>query len=510
MENRESSALLSRLDRGESLPTVVAEESAAACVKLLLSACRSDRFHPDLPPFRLLCRLATTPDQEVAALTTALIYHQVVEPLCDDFSAIACTQIHQLLAGLVAFIATTPGGRHLAELLGQCQLFEPEELLGRWRQIISPAGFPTPAELAKIEAILIPSRITAGADVAITSVLIQRLAAALPQAEIILVGPAHLSELFHGLPRVRHLPFEIDRHGNLAARLLFWPDLLATTGAALAGCPAEGALVVDPDSRLTQLGLLPLATGARTCHFPSQILTGPKEAGSLSALANHWLDLWLGKAAPAFPLVAPPPAKIAAALGFCGRLRDAGAERLLLVNLGVGGDQRKSLPEEFERRLLDRLLARENAIIILDMGCGSEEKARAEKLVAWLAAAGRKTAQIRDEELPDRPAPFRHGTIALCSSMGTLAALTGGVDCYLGYDSCGQHLANGADAQSLTIFAGFPTERFLQRWSPLSRNGRSTIIPVTDRNPSPAATAALIELISNTVQPSSAPEVNFE
>jgi len=505
LDNRESVALLARLDRGESLPRKVAAASAAICAEEIFTACRKDSFRPDLPQFRLLCRLATGQDPKLTDLSTTLIYRQIVEPLCDDFSANACTQIHQLLAGLIVFIAATTAGRALHEALAEGQLSSPEALLSRWRRLTSPAGFLTPKELKKIETILIPSRITAGADVAITSVLVQRLATALPQAEIILLGPNHLSELFHGLPRVKHLPFEVARHGNLADRLLFWPDLLSTTGAALAGRPAERVLVVDPDSRLSQLGLLPLARGARTCHFPSQILTGPPGKGSLSALANHWLDIWLGKAAPAFPMVAPPPAKVAAALGFCERLRGAGAERLLLINLGVGGDQRKSLSEEFERQLLDQLLARENTIIILDMGCGSEEKVKAEKLVALLAAAGRKTAQINDEELTTTSAPFRHGAIGLCSSIGTLAALTGGVNCYLGYDSCGQHLANGANVPAVTIFAGFPTERFLQRWSPLSRSRRSCIIPVTDRNPSPATTAALIELITKTVNQQAAP-----
>ncbi|NTV13698.1 MAG: hypothetical protein HGA96_07195 [Desulfobulbaceae bacterium] len=499
MDNRESSALLSRLDRGETLPDSVAAASSSACVTQLLTACQSDIFRPELPNFRLLCRLATAANQKTAALTTSHIYRQLVEPLCDDFSATACDQIHQVLAGLIAFIATTSNGRALGELLAQCQLNGPNALFNRWRRLTSPAGFPAPAELNKVETILIPSRITAGADVAITSVLLQRLATARPEAEIILLGPAHLRELFHGLPQVQHLPFEIDRHGNLAARLLFWPDLVTTTTAALAGRPADRVLVVDPDSRLTQLGLLPLFPGARTCHFPSQILTGPPGHASLSALANAWLDNWLGRTAPAFPRVAPAPAKVAAADSFCGRLRAAGSARLLLVNLGVGGDLRKSLPEEFERQLLDMLLATENTIIILDMGCGSEEKVKAEKLVEFLAAAGRKTAQVEDKELALRPAPFRHGVIGLCSSIGTLAALTSGVDCYLGYDSCGQHLANGADAAAITLFTGFPTQRFLERWSPLSRSGRSFIVPVPDRNPSPATSAALLELITGIV-----------
>ena len=133
------------------------------------------------------------------------------------------------------------------------------------------------------------------------------------------------------------------------------------------------------------------------------------------------------------------------------------------------------------------------------MGCGSEEKVRAEKLLGFLADNGYQTTRLQDWQLPTVSVPFKHGVIGLCSSLGTLAALGGGVDCYLGYDSCGQHLANGAGAPTVTIFAGAPNPRFLERWSPLSPTGTGLIIPVTNREPSSAETAATIARITQSV-----------
>ena len=42
----------------------------------------------------------------------------------------------------------------------------------------------------------------------------------------------------------------------------------------------------------------------------------------------------------------------------------------------IRGDERKQLADPFEVKVLGQLLDRANSIIILDMGCGSEEKGR--------------------------------------------------------------------------------------------------------------------------------------
>jgi ADP-heptose:LPS heptosyltransferase len=384
---------------------------------------------------------------------------------------------------MLSYLAGTEQGRELAKALDHSGLANPSRMLDHWHRGISPTGYPPQPVLNQLEKILLPSRITTGADVAISSVLIERLLRALPLAEIVLVGPAHLAELFSGLPRVRHLNFSINRQGTLAERLLYWPALLKATAREIDGSEPGRILVLDPDSRLTQLGLLPLATGIKSCQFPSQTLAEEDIHQPLSLLANLWLDRLLGEAPPAYPFISPPLAARLAAASFCGRLRDQGAHRLLLVNFGVGGDLRKSLSDEFEEQLLRRLLEREKTIIILDSGSGSEEKSRANKLLVRLNGARATSPNWQ----PPGSAPFSHGLIGLCSSLGELAATCGEVDGYLGYDSCGQHLANAAATPGVTIFTGHPNRRFLARWSPWSRDNLSTVIPV-DRDESSQVT----------------------
>jgi ADP-heptose:LPS heptosyltransferase len=37
---------------------------------------------------------------------------------------------------------------------------------------------------------------------------------------------------------------------------------------------------------------------------------------------------------------------------------------------------------------------------------------------------------------------------------------------YIGYDSAGGHVASACGVPLISIFAGFPSERFVQRWRP--------------------------------------------
>ena len=97
------------------------------------------------------------------------------------------------------------------------------------------------------------SRVTLGADVAVTSVLLAAAKQAFPNAEIVFAGPRKNFELFAADPRLTHAAVEY-RRGSLRERLAVWDDL-----KALAAAP--DCLVLDPDSRLTQLGLLPIGDG---------------------------------------------------------------------------------------------------------------------------------------------------------------------------------------------------------------------------------------------------------
>jgi ADP-heptose:LPS heptosyltransferase len=59
--------------------------------------------------------------------------------------------------------------------------------------------------------------------------------------------------------------------------------------------------------------------------------------------------------------------------------------------------------------------------------------------------------------------------IAFQGTINKFAALINLSDCYIGYDSLGQHLAAALGRDVITIFAGYHSELFLERWRPLGR-----------------------------------------
>ena len=123
-----------------------------------------------------------------------------------------------------------------------------------------------------------------------------------------------------------------------------------------------------PDSRLTQLGLIPICDDSRYFFFESRAFGGELTA-SLPELTAEWL-------AEVFdvegvePYVAPPKEEKIAEI---------------TVSLGVGENANKRIDDEFEYEVLTALL-RQNRPILLDRGAGGEEAARVDALVRRLGA----------------------------------------------------------------------------------------------------------------------------
>ena len=267
--------------------------------------------------------------------------------------------------------------------------------------------------------VFVLSRVTLGADVAVTSVLLDAAKRRFPRARIVFVGPHKNYELFAGDPRLEHAPVEYQR-GSLRGRLAVWSELLAL-------CSSADALVLDPDSRLTQLGLLPICADERYHLFESRAYGG--DGGqSLPELAAAWArgTLEVEGARPYLAPAAPAP-------------QQAG----ITISLGVGGNPAKRLADPFEEKLLT-LLAATGLPLTIDKGAGGEEAAR-------VGEACRRSGIL---------ATFWAGSFA------GFAALIAASRLYVGYDSAGQHVAAAAGVPLISIFAGFPAPRMFDRWRP--------------------------------------------
>ena len=229
---------------------------------------------------------------------------------------------------------------------------------------------------------------------------------------MVFVGNRKSAELF---PNVEHLNADYPRSGPVSARIAFAHELAARLDG----------YVIDPDSRITQLGLVPVC--APDCYFRFPSRASENDSASLSELLSDWLRSTFGIAEPAF---------IAPARELIGDVHPRAA-----VSLGVGENDTKRVTGDFEARLL-QLLSSRFAELWVDRGAGGAEAAR-------VTAAASGLTNVR----------FWEGSFA------GFASIISQSDFYAGYDSAGQHAAAAAGVPLACIFRGASGERFRRRWA---------------------------------------------
>jgi ADP-heptose:LPS heptosyltransferase len=336
------------------------------------------------------------------------LFRVVAEGLADRFEPALCDTYAALFAEAIA-----PG--------------EGSALVERYRRVRIPrliTGAP--------RTVFVLSRVTLGADVAVTSVILDAAKRRFPDAAIYLAGPRKNWELFAADPRISHLPVNY-RRGTLRERLAAVPELRA----ALA---VPDSIVIDPDSRLTQLGLLPVCPDESYYFFESRAYGGDGD-DSLPVLAARWAQETVG---------------IPDARPFIAVAQVSGPPRPgIAISLGVGGNPAKRIADPFEADLL-ALLARSGLPLTIDQGAGGEEAARVDRAVA---ASGAHVERWR-------------------GSFAGFASAVAGSRLYVGYDSAGQHVAAACGVPLISVFAGFSCARMLARWRPAG-----CVIRVEDPDP---------------------------
>lgn len=388
----------------------------------------------------LLCELALLDDPELARGGADGIFRHAVEAMGDAFDP----SLSDLYIRFFARVLASSGALDLDEK----SLVERAERVRRIRA--------TPESLAP-RKILVLSRVTLGADVAVTSVVLRKMMLRFPEAELVLVGSSKAAGLFAGERRVRVRPIDYPRGGGLLERLQAWPAVVEAVGAERGS--AED-LIIDPDSRLTQLGMLPVAPDESAYYFfDSRSFSRPGRE-TLAELTAAWLEEVFGPGGePLYPWVS-----LAEHIA-----RPAGA-RWASVNLGVGDNPRKRLDDPFEHRLLSGLLDA-GWRIFLDTGGGGEETARVERLIEGLAS--------------DRIVAWR-------GSIAGFAARIEASDLYLGYDSACQHIAAALGVSTVNIFAGYRSAKMIERWRPVGP-GEVRMIVVDEGEPPDRVLARVLE-----------------
>jgi murein DD-endopeptidase MepM/ murein hydrolase activator NlpD len=345
-------------------------------------------------------------------------FRVVVEGLGDRFEPRLCDEYARLFAKVIEIVRP------------DCRA---PELINRFERVRQPRICTQDPE-----HVFVLSRVTLGADACVTSIVLDAAKRRFPEANIYLVGSRKNWELFAAEKRILHRPFDYARAGSVDERLREWPRF-----------DTDDSIVIDPDSRLSQLGLLPVCDEDRYYFFESRSYGGDS-ADTLVQLTRKWVASTFGvHDARNFvsPEIGPMTADIA-------------------VSFGVGENAEKRIGDPFEEVLLRSLAATGHSVLI-DQGADGEESARVQRLC---------------ERVP--------GIRSWKGAYAPFAYAIANAKRYVGYDSAGQHVAAACGTPLLSIFAGYATERMFQRWRP-DGPGKIDVLKVADRDPRKVLDAAL-------------------
>jgi ADP-heptose:LPS heptosyltransferase len=410
----------------------------------------------------LLCEMATFHAKaDLNNIASSALFEVVVEKLCDDFEDLPVEVYSRVMCQVISYCRTVPTGRNLDARLADFGLRSFGPL---YERAVSLHGRQWVRDQARPpRRVILLSRVTIGADVAILSVMIQRLHRLFPEADLVVIGPHKLHGLFGGNRDVRIQELNYARRGGLFERFASWHAALDILREESADIGEDDVLVIDPDSRISQLGVLPLLHTDNYLFFNTRDRMLSANGRCMAEWTNDWLNAVFGASDFAHPTLWVPPEVLATARAKIDALRSAGARRVIAVNFGVGQNPRKRVGLEFEKRLLRALAAVPGTVVVLDRGFGADEEERSATLLTDMREGGFRGVEtsFSADSLP----ALSHGILAVECGIGEMAALITHSDEYVGYDSACQHIAAAARTPTLTIFAGTNNKNFIHRWS---------------------------------------------
>lgn len=451
----------------------LARQIAYAFMDAYLKDCHYEDRYIDL-----LCEMTTHwKDSSLNAIAAQALFRIIIESLCDEFEDLQTETYNRVMTQVISFCRKLSQGNELDQCLNNFELYLPDDLLERIQRIRSS---DTQKRLPQhIKKILLLSRITIGADVAITSIVLQRLARLYPQAEIVLIGDDKLSDIYATNSRVQIRSVHYNRKGGLLERLASWHRVLEIVQQELARSSYDQTILMDPDSRLSQLGVLPLISTERYYFFDSRSDAALNRRMSMAELTNMWLDQVTGAHDFCYPRVWLASQNMKKAASLCKTLKASGALNIITINFGVGGNPRKRLGNKFEHKLIESLLQEPQTVILLDKGSGEKEGRYIHKLMNSAQKEGYRVLHRTFDTCDD--IHITTGVIGIETHIGEIAALIAHSDEYIGYDSACQHIAAAVQTPCLTVFAGSNNMRFIRRWSAFGKN-RCRIVHVDTLN----------------------------
>lgn len=410
----------------------------------------------------LMCRMATAfEDKDLSKAVSSAFFSVIIEELCDDYEDFQFEAYNRVMSQVISYCRKIPSGKKIDAYLNRFHLVSAEDLVRRASRIhcqeyrFDPAG-------KNIRRIYLLSRITIGADVAIVSVMVQRLMKLFPEAEIVILGSLKLKEIFGGNSRIRIEEATYTRGGGLLERIESWCSAVDLLEQETADGKLDEVLLIDPDSRITQLGVLPIIEESKYLFFNSHKESSSKKA-CMAEHANIWMDQVFGRRDFAYPKLWLESGVQNTAKEITQSLRANGCQRITAVNFGVGGNPRKRMGVDFEKKIICELLSYPKSVVILDQGFGAEEVSSSLQIAEEVSRKGYPV--LRSDLRQSTVDHFAEGLLLVEGGIGQIAAVIGCSDEYFGYDSACQHIAAAMAVPTTTIFAGSNNPRFVRRWS---------------------------------------------
>ncbi len=413
----------------------------------------------------LLCEINASRNPTHASLGLEALFPNLIEKLNDAFFLPYCNLYDRVFTQVISFFRRLPEGRQIDQALNHFGLHNEAALLWRKRNLKHRKTLLLTSR--PLKRILFLSRITIGADVAVTSVLIAHLKQRFPEAELVLIGSQKLLQLYGGDPQIRVSQIDYGRSGTLLSRLETWLRVLDVIEVELAGLNPEQYLVIDPDSRLTQLGLLPLLqkqSDDQSYLFFESRRFNHAEDHKLGQLASHWIGNHCDGTGSSLPFVTLLPGDSAFGQQVFSYLQNTEHRPVICLSLGVGGNATKRVSDQFEKDLVLALSNR--AKLIIDCGVTQEEHEQVNKLLSTLEANGKTSISINNLQALNQMANYEPDVLTWHGGVGIFAALITGSNLYIGYDSAGQHIAAALKVPTLTIFVNSGSNIFPLRWHP--------------------------------------------
>ena len=423
---------------------------------------------PILLAINAVADAADSPDAQLCSAGIEAVFATLVEAWNDRFDEHGRACYGAVFGRIVwRVLQHNPQAQRTLQRFG---ITSADDLLARWQRV---RRNHQPLAAEGPHRIVILSRVTLGADILLTSVVLQRLRMAYPQAKLIVIGDKKLQGLLGGMQGVHIETVRYARRGRLGERLQAWLEILSHVDALAPD------VVISPDSRMDQLGLLPVIEDNR--YYLWENLQHGDHARSLSDMLDEWLMRLLpragGSAVRPGIFFTPPLRKQKQTL------RDAlGARPLAAVKLDHGGNPAKALPPAAVERIV-RTLQERGWRIMLDRGFGEEELAESDRLIQRI---GMSVVDIDDSgnadlgQAVDQLAIGALSTASVVRFHGSIAGWATAVSCCqlaFSYDSVGHHLAAALDVPLVVAFTGHDHDDFPVSWAPRG-NGPIDIVVI--------------------------------